>query len=129
MAIIIKSLADSQLTATGSPSSPLVYQAPSSPVARTAVVRNIRLANADASVPAAVKVECQTASDSRDTAGSPVPVRRVAPVDLAIPPHGMVVLEREITLGTGDKVQVTLLPPASGTAKLDVVISGIERQV
>lgn len=128
MAIIIKSLGDTQLTATSSPSSPFVYQPPSSP-ARTAVVRNIRLANADASVPATVRVEYQTGTPARDTSGGTPPARKAAPINLVIPPNGMLVLEEEVTLVSTDKVQITLLQPASGTAKLDVVVSGIERQV
>jgi len=131
MAIIIKSLADNQLIATTSAPDSLEYEPPGTPVARTAVVRNIRLANADdtnpPTIPATVLVECEAEDGARDSSGSKA-LRKLGPVNLVIPPNGRVLLDEEITLDTSDKLKVTLLQPASGTAKLDVVISGIERE-
>ena len=124
MAIIIKSLKDDQLAATTTTSASTTY---SPPFARTAVVRNIRLANADVA-PAAVKVDSKVSVGSRDSTNSPT-YRRVSPIDVVVPGNGMHVITNELTLSSGDEVRVTLLSPASGTTKLDVVISGMERSV
>ncbi len=122
MAIKIKSLADGALISTGTRD--LQYPA-GSPPSTNAVIRSIRLANSDATVSAKVNVVCKAVS-GRDSA-SPSGVRQVGPKDLNIPPNGIVLLDEEVTLAAGDYVNINLGVPASGTAKLDVVISGIER--
>jgi hypothetical protein len=117
MSIIIKSLTDTQLSSGHAEHN---YQ----PLDRTAVVRNVRLANATTSFSATVKVQCQTGDGDRDTA-QPPDFRNVLPVDLVVPGNGMLVLAEEITLNAGDALRITLVNPNAFT-KLDVVVSGIE---
>ena len=123
MAITIKSLADAALNSSNSATRDLQYPA-GSPPTTNAVVRNIRLANTDAIVSAKVNVTCKAVS-GRDTS-SPSGTRQVGPMDLVIPPNNFMLLEEEVTLEAGEFVNVNLGVPISGTAKLDVVISGIE---
>lgn len=130
MAIVVKSLAETQLTANAS----MATYNYTPPPGQATVIRSIRLGNPDSVVPARVYVWCWVGSVARDSTRfilrffvqPPVP-HNVAPPSRIIQPKALYVVPGEVTLGQGDLVQVVLQSATSDTARLDIVISGIER--
>ncbi|MBI5387318.1 MAG: hypothetical protein HZA90_21870 [Verrucomicrobia bacterium] len=90
-----------------------LYTAPTTPTARAAVVKSIRLVNTDTAsrtINLFFKKEGGTA-------------RLIMPKDLSVAAGCLVVDSEEVSLGSGDKIQ----GKASAGNKIDYVISGIER--
>lgn len=124
MAIAIKALgnnafgtvtsAQELLTAYSGNTSPSTAYAV--PVGKAVIVKNIRVANRD-TVKRTITVTYVPSGGS---------ARNVSPAGLAIPPGGLAILDDELTLVASDKLQVTA-GETSGTAVLDFVVGGIER--
>jgi hypothetical protein len=87
------------------------------PVGKAVIVKNIRVANRD-TVKRSVTVNYLPGGGST--------LRAVSPALLAIPPGGLAILDEELMLVANDKLQA-LAGEASGSALLDVVVGGIER--
>ena len=121
MAVIIKSLTDGRLTR----SVPTLTYTP--PAGRMAVIKNIRLGNPGSQ---AVTLKITSNSKTRDTSSGtgqlPFPVfRYLTHPDLSVSAFGFEVLGDEVTVGPDDTI--ALSASANADFKLDVVISGIER--
>jgi hypothetical protein len=92
-----------------------LYTAPTTPAAKAAIVKAIRLVNTDTS--------SRTVNLYFKKSGGTA--RLISPKDLSIAAWFLFVEDGEITLGSGDKIQ----GKASAGNKVDFVLSGIERDV
>jgi hypothetical protein len=108
--IIVKTLAEGQLGTTAQGS---LYTVP---VGKATVVKNFRFANRDAASQS-MNLYYLKSGLSNPSA------RRLVPGALSIPAAAMAVEDNELTMGAGDQIQ----GDASIAAKIDYVISGIER--
>ena len=97
---------------------------------KAALVRNIRFVNADDAITANL-----TVAFVRTTGGTAGSARLITASPVSIPPHGLFVIEQEISLEysgatptISDALQVKAVQAGTNTAaSLDYVISGVER--
>ncbi len=116
MAVIIKSLADNG--AFGSVPGAQIYQ-PSS--GKAALVRNMRFVNTDDAVTVSLTLTFLRTGTSE---------RKISPSPVSIPPHGLFVIEQELSLeATTDSIRAIGVQAGTSTAttSIDYVISGVER--
>ena len=124
MAIAIKALGNNSFgTSTSAQELLTTYSGNTSPsnayavpVGKAVIVNNIRVANRD-TVKRTVTVNYLPGGSN---------ARAVSPAGLSIPPGGLAILDDELILIANDKLQVAA-GETSGTALLDFVVGGIER--
>jgi hypothetical protein len=108
MALIIKTLAAGSASLTSND----LYTVPAS---KSAVVYNIRLVN-DATVSSTTNLQVKPSNTS-------LPTARLYKKDHSIPAGGMLLVEEQVTLGQGDKIQL-LISQGFG---MHFILSGVER--
>ena len=112
MALTIKSLARNQLpTSQGD-----LYQAPTTPTAKAAIVKNMRFVNVGTG---SVTINIWF---KRAAGGTPY---RILPKDVAIAPGQLLIDNEELTLESDDRIQGQV----SSGGTVDYVLSGVERDV
>jgi hypothetical protein len=121
MALIIKVLGNSSIgTSTSAQELLTAYSGGSPtyavPTGKAVIIKNIRFANRDT-----VK---RTVTINYLPGGSNA--RAVSPAGASIPAGGLLILDEELMLGAGDKLQA-VLGETSGSNVIDFVLGGVER--
>src|SRR5690242_14707364 len=111
MALTIKNLAASVVTTA----TQTLYTAPTSPV-RSALVKNIMLTNIHT---AAITLDLRIKSGGSSY--------HIAPPTLNVPPSATIVIDQEVTLGSGDLIEVANV--SNTASKIEYVLNGLERDV
>jgi hypothetical protein len=128
MAVVVKSLTSTAPTIDNSlpaqndtfnvvPSANVIYDLYTTPTAKTAVVKNIRLVNTSS---ASVKVNVYF---MRPNASGQHRRRQISPVDLVLAPGYLYIENEEVTLEPGDRIQAK----ADTASVIQYLLSGIER--